>query len=248
CGLIGPNAVTVLSGKAYWMTPSREFMAYEGGVPFELNSTIGRDVAENLALVQGEKVFAFSNTAFGEVTWLYPDARDGSPAGSGIECSRYASYDTKSGELNIWAPGTYDRTAWIDAGVFPYPLATDTSGNIFYQEKGRSFNGGTFTSSLTTAVIPIGNGNTLFGIRSFFPDFDDQQGGMNLTVITYKEPNSDSTTYGPYAVAANATKVDLGPSYPVGRFAQFKYDAATAPSFLRHGQHQIDVYDTGMVN
>lgn len=237
CGLIGPNAATVLNGIAYWMTPDGEFKMYGGGPVIDLDSTIGRDVAENIADRQGEKVFAYCSSKHSEVEWLYPDGRDGT------ECSRYASYKTNGGEFNIWVPGTFDRTAWIDSGVFLFPLACDTSGNLFFQEKGNTANGGVITWRLRTAAFDLGEGTNLFQIDAFIPDWDDLLGNVSAYVGTYLYPGATRVENGPYTFSASTEKIDFTLT---GRQADVEFQGASAPTFGRAGGNRLDVSDTGM--
>lgn len=239
CGLIAPNAVCVLAGVAYWMAPSGEFFAYAGGAPTAMQSPLRRDIFDHLSKVQQDKIYAHQDSGWSEAEWLYPDSRDD----EGLECSRY-------GMVNVngqWANGMFDRTAWVDSGTFSYPLATSTEGALYFQEKGATADGMPLEWSRKTGVIPIGDGNTLWGIRRFFPNVDDWQGGFDLTVYTSNFPNGPWTTYGPYSVPTNATSIDLGPQFPVGKFAQFLLEGNASPAFAREGVHMIDPYDTGMV-
>lgn len=238
CGLIGPNAVAMKNGRAYWMTPAGKFMVYSGGSPEELYSTVGRDVSENLAPAQGDKVYASSLTGFNEIWFWVPDIRDGN------ECSRYVILQI---DQSVWSIGRKAMTAYMDIGALGYPIAVGTNGLLYYMEKGNSADGEPLEWSRLSGVIPIGNGNTLFSVPSFLPNADDWVGGFNLTVRMANEPNGPFTTYGPYAVASNSTRVDLGPMFPTGKFGQFLFEGNSAPAFMREGVHQIDVHDTGMV-
>ncbi len=238
CGLIGPNAACIMGGTAYWMSPAGEFWSYGGGGATPLKSPMRRDIFDNLAKVQQDKIYSYAVNSYGEAAWLYPDNRDGSN-----ECNRYGKVNTD----NQWDNGEFDRTAWVDAGAMNYPMAASTEGALYFQEKGNSDNGGALTWSRLTGVIPIGDGNTLFGIRSFFPNVDDWLGGFMLTIYMGNDPNAATTAYGPYAISTGATKVDLGPVFPTGKFAQFLIEGNAAPAFAREGVHMIDIYDTGMV-
>ncbi len=237
CGLIGPNAATIMSGVAYWMAPSGEFWAYAGGQPSPLQSTIRRDVFDNLSPVQQDKIYAFACASYSEVWWLYPDFRDGN------ECSRYALYSTLGGQVNIWAPGTFDRTAWIDAGPSEYPIATDTLGNIYFQEKGDSADGGLISWSLKTAAFDLGQGDNLFQIDGLIPDSKGQQGIMNLTFGVYLYPGSAVISDGPYMIDASTEKVDL---MLTGRQADLLFEGTAAPLSERFGAPRLNVKDTGM--
>jgi len=245
CGLIGPNAVAMLGGIARWITPAAKFAIYDGVSASPLDCPMGKDFADNLAPSQQDKIVGRSLFGFGEADFFYPDIRDGN------ENSRYLSQKVAPANdpgVGSWAPGELARTAVADVGALRFPLSVSpTTDYLYFDEKGNSADGGPLAWSRTSGIIPIGNGNTLFEIQSFYPNGDDWLGGYQLTVRTANEPNGPFTSYGPYAVATNATKVDLGPVFPIGKFAQFIKDGESAPAFIREGVDQISVNDTGMV-
>jgi len=236
CGLIGPNAAVVAGSMAFWMAPGGEFWVYDGGVCTPLQSTVRRDVFDNLAKVQGDKVYAFHIAAYNEVWWLYPDSRDGN------ECSRYAMYNYVSG---VWSVGTFDRSAWIDAGALRFPLACGVDGYLYSHEAGNSADGSALTWNIKSGKFDIGNGNTLFQISSIIPDFKDLQGGCQVTVEVSTYPNAPPTTFGPFSITTGTDKVDL---IAVGRQASLEFSATALPAFARQGSIRADITDTGMTN
>lgn len=234
CGLIGANAATIVAGIAYWMTPAGEFMAYDGSMPVMLHSSIGQDVVNNLAFVQTSKIYAFPGARFGEAGWLYPDERDGQ------ECSRYALM----GEKNAWwAPGTFDRTARVDSGVFPFPLATDTSGHLYFHDKGSTADGGPISWSLSTGAFNLGAGDDIFQLNGIIPDFKNQQGNVSIEIGTYLYPGAPRVPLGPYTAAVGTVKVDFIAS---ARQADIVWSGTSAPAGGRFGSPTMDVTDTGM--
>jgi hypothetical protein len=238
CGLMGPNAVAILDGVAFWKSPAGENFRYAGGAPQPMQSTMRRDFFENLAKVQQDKVFAAPISGFGDVITLYPDSRDGN------ECSRYEHLSTLANQgLGAWAPGTFDRTCWVDAGALPYPLAVSSSGQVFFQEKGNTANGGPINWWLETGAIDIGDGNNLFMVRSIIPDFAGLLGGFSMTLYTYAYPNATPAALGPYPVNSTTTKVD---TTALGRQIAFRFEGNAAPAFARMGSLRFDIVDSGM--
>jgi hypothetical protein len=234
CGPMGAHAPVMLAGSAYWLANTGEFFRYTGTAPEPLFAPIRKYVFDNMALSQGEKVYAFANSAFKEVGWVYPDKRDGN------ECSRYALYSVAD---NCFSIGTFDRTAWIDSGGAPYPIAADSTGQLYYQEKGKSDNGNALTWSLTTGAVNLSDGNDLMRVLSMIPDFDDFEGGCDVTVMAYRYPNSTPTTT-TQSVTATTEKIDFRIT---GRQVQLKFDGNSAPAFMRTGQITVDARPTGMV-
>lgn len=234
CGPMGAHAPVMLAGNAYWLANTGEFFRYTGTAPEPLFAPIRKYVFDNMALSQGEKVYAFANSAFKEVGWVYPDKRDGN------ECSRYALYSVAD---NCFSIGTFDRTAWIDSGGAQYPIAADSTGQLYYQEKGKSDNGNALTWSLTTGAVNLSDGNDLMRVLSMIPDFDDFEGGCDVTVMAYRYPNSTPTTT-TQSVTATTEKMDFRIT---GRQVQLKFDGNSAPAFMRTGQITVDARPTGMV-
>ncbi|MBL8642468.1 MAG: hypothetical protein JNK21_00935 [Rhodospirillaceae bacterium] len=235
CGLMGPNAVVQVSGAFFWLTPGGEFYMYDGGAPRPLQSTVRRYVNDNLSWVQQDKIYAFANAAWGEVTWLYPDKRDGN------ECSRYASYNYLE---NTWAVGTFDRTAWADAGVFQYPLATDTTGRVWFQEKDFSEDGAARSWSLSSAYFDVGDGHAHINILGAYPDAEDLQGGYTITINTkHRDARGDHTrANGPYNITGATGKVSLRAT---GQQAQVVWSGDDAPTFFRMGAFRLDLKASG---
>ncbi len=234
CGPMGSHAPVMLAGNAYWLANTGEFFRYTGTAPEPLFSPIRKFIFDNMALSQGEKVYAFANSAFKEVGWLYPDKRDGN------ECSRYVLYSVAD---NAYSLGTFDRTAWIDSGGAQFPIAAATDGQLYYQEKGASDNGNALVWSLTTGAIDISDGNELMRVLGMIPDFDDFEGGCDVTMMAYLYPNSTPVEQ-TQPVTSTTTRADYRIT---GRQIQLKFQGNSAPAFMRTGQIKIDVRRTGMV-
>lgn len=233
CGLIGPNAVAEKDGSAFWMTRSGTFYTFTGGSPTPLNCPLQRYVVDNLDFVQADKVYAGTNSANNEVWWFYPDLRDGD------ECSRYVAYNYLE---NTWTCGAWDRTAWADAGVLQYPLATDTAGSLYYHEIGHTADGGPITAYLESAPADVGDGDTLMSVLRLVPDFEDLSGGLTLTLKGRLFPVATETAYGPYTVLGTTEKIDVRLT---ARQVALRIDSASAPSFWRLGALRADLRDTG---
>jgi hypothetical protein len=233
CGLIGPNAVCELNGVFYWLTNGGEFYRFAGGVAEPLQSTVRRDVFDNLAKVQGDKVVCFPMGQWSEIWWLYPDSRDGN------ECSRYVIYNFLE---NTWSVGTFDRTAWADAGVYGFPMAASSGGRVYFQEKDFSDNGAPWSWSLTSGRVNAGDG--LVNITGIKPNSDDLKGGYQITVTGYI-PNDIgliSDTFGPFDV--NSGSGSIGTRITAQQI-QMNWSATDAPTFYRMGAFQADVRPSG---
>lgn len=233
CGLIGPNAVAEKDGTAFWMSRSGEFYTYSGGTPQPLACSVQRYVADNLDWRQADKVYAGTNSAHSEIWWFYPDSRDGS------ECSRYVAYNYAEG---TWTVGSWDRTAWADAGVLQYPIATDSSGYLYYHEIGHTADGGAITAYVESAPLDLADGEQLLSVMRAVPDVEDLQGGMTLTFKGKRWPAGSETEHGPYTVLATTEKIDFRMT---ARQMALRVDSASAPSFWRLGALRLDLRPTG---
>ena len=234
CGLIGPNAVCEARGKIYWLSPSGQFFVYGAGGVSPIESSVRRDMMDNLSWVQHDKIYAWHNSGFNEIWWSYPDSRDGN------ECSRYVIYDYGEG---VWSIGKYDRCSWSDAGSYQYPLAVDTSGNIWFHEKGLSDDGSARSWSLTSGWFDIGDGDQHLLINGLYPDAEDLQGGYNVTFTTQARNaiGTNERSYSSQNITSSSGKVDVRAT---GQIAKITWSATDAPSFYRQGVPSIDINPT----
>jgi hypothetical protein len=232
CGLIGPNAAALVGGVWYWMTPAGAFYAYGGAEPQMLPCTLARDVKDNLAFVQQDKVYAsrLVGKNYSEVWWFYPDMREGD------ECSRYVIYDTINGS---WSCGTFNRSAYVDATTFEYPLAVDTSGQIWFHEKGFTEDGGP-RSWFVESAYNKGPGADAIIINGVKPDSDDLQGGYQIT-FTSKNRNARGISTRTYP-ALNISGATGQKSVRVkGEQVSMRTSGSSAPAFWREGATEYDV-------
>lgn len=243
CGLIGPNAVTQVGGVTYWMDPGGGFWGYSSSFPFTIQCPMARDISDNLAWVQQDKIYAFPVTTNGrvEVWWLLPDSRDG------VECSRYVSYQitaTQEAGVPVWTNGTFDRTAWHNSGVFQYPLAVNSSGTVWYQEKGFTEGGLPRSWSATTAYFDLSDSGEQMRFLAIQPDSDDQQGIYTVTINTRIRTSSGviTRTFGPYSVMSSTGKVSVRAN---GEEAQLVFEGNSAPTFWRMGAYRHNVEKSG---
>ncbi|MTJ81733.1 MAG: hypothetical protein F8N37_12045 [Telmatospirillum sp.] len=235
CGLIGPNAVTVLDGIPYWMTPTGRFLRYVGVIE-PIECPFQEDIFTNLAPVQQEKIFASVLTFPGgvRIKWEIPDGRDG------VECSRYAEYDPASG---IWSTGPLARTAAVSAGALPLPVAVGPDGTVFWQEKGSYADGGPLSWSFKTAPMEIGNGDTLMAITRMIGDWKTLQGAATVTLYGRNWPADGDQVVGPLPITAGDLHTDF---VMTARQVAVEFKGQGAPSKMRIGRIRFQVEDTGM--
>lgn len=236
CGLIGPNAAVVVGQTAYWMSPDKQFYAYAvGGQPSPVPCAIRAEIAENLAASQGDKVVASSNSAFSEIRFDYPDARDG------YENSRYVVLCLNGDDRGSWWKGLMARTAFVDAGPTAYPLGTDFDGSVFYHEKGQSADGSAFAWFIETAdqVLDV---NWRMLVREVWPDLKGQAGAVTVTLTGRERPQGAEVMTASQPMAPGEVKADLLAS---GRLFKVKFSGESAPTACRIGKPVFDVARAG---
>jgi hypothetical protein len=205
--IISPNAATQASGIVYWMGVDKFYM-YDGRVQ-TLNCDLRRYVFQDINLDQSAQVFSGTNEGFNEVWWFYCAAGE-------TEVSRYVVYNYAE---RIWYYGTMGRTAWLDSGLQPSPLAATYSYNLVSQEQGLDDNE-TVTAVALDAYISssefdIGDGHNFGFIWRVLPDltFED-----SVNSPTGAAPSVTMTLYG---LANSGSGVTSSASQPVAKGSSY---------------------------
>jgi hypothetical protein len=230
CGLIGPNAMVVVGQKAVWMSPDLQFRSYTlGGQPTIIDCPIRKDMTNNIAGSQKDKIVASGCSKFGEVRFDYPDKRDG------FENSRYIVVSTIDGN---WWRGQMARTAMVDAGPSTSPIGVTVGGNVYTHETGVSADGAAFAWFFETGEVYMDEATTTM-VRGMWPDTSEQQGAWNLTMFSRLHPNDQSARqFGPVAIAPTDDKVDIRFS---GRLFRIRLSGNSLPAAGRLGVPVFDI-------
>jgi len=139
--IMSPNSAVIASGIVYWMGVDKFYM-YDGRVQ-TLNCDLRRYVFGDLNQEQALQVFTGTNEGFNEVWWFYCSA-------SSTAVDRYVVYNYLE---HVWYYGTMSRTAWLDSGLQPVPIAANyvtatLTGNLINHETGLNDN----TTGTATAI------------------------------------------------------------------------------------------------
>ena len=170
-----PNAVIAVDDNVYWMGRS-EFYVYSGAVqrlPCMVRDYVFSDINEN----QLEKINGALNTEHSEVWWFYPSA-------SSDEVDKYVVYNYSE---QVWYYGILGRTAWMDRGIFDFPIAANVDGYLYEHEFG--FNDGTtnpasaIDSYIQSSPIDIGDGEQFMFINKMIPDVDFRNSTATLPEV-----------------------------------------------------------------
>ena len=165
--IAGPNATALASGVIYWMGVDK-FYAYDGRVQ-TLNCDLRRHVFNDFNIDQRAQVYSGTSEAFNEVWWFY--------------CSANSNYIDKYVIYNYlekaWYYGTLDRTAWLDSGLLPNPIATNyntttQTGRLILHESGLNDNtDGTnyaLNAYIASSEFDIGDGHNFGFVWRIIPD------------------------------------------------------------------------------
>jgi hypothetical protein len=156
--IAGPNSAVATEDYVFWMGLDN-FYVYAGQTA-QLPCTVKEKVFNDINLEQSDKIYGGVNSEFSEVFWFYPS--EGSQ-----QNDRYVVYNYLE---KVWYFGTLERTAWLDRGTRPYPIATDNNGYTYNQEFGYDADGAAMDSYIESAVIDLGDGEKFAYIRRLIPD------------------------------------------------------------------------------
>lgn len=202
--IIGPNAVTTVGDKVFWMD-RENFYVYTGRVQ-TIPCTLLRYVFDDINLEQNFKCFAASNKMFDEVFWFYPSA-------DSTEIDRYVKFNFTE---NTWDLGTLSRTAWVDYGIHNNPRASGISSDtnfVYVHETGDDNDGSPMTSFIESADFDIGDGDQFMFVSRLVPDIDitstDADASVNYILKTRNYPGDSLTTNSTNAVKSSTQQAFL---------------------------------------
>tara|TARA_R100001530_G_scaffold113028_1_gene80026 strand:+ start:113 stop:1999 length:1887 start_codon:yes stop_codon:yes gene_type:complete len=211
-GTISKNSPAMIEGGAFWMGVDN-FYAYDGAVK-TLKCPVLNHVFNSFNQVQREKVFSAEIIEFNEIWWFYPSAGQ-------TEVDKYVIFNYID---NTWSIGSLSRTAWHDAGIYTYPIATNGSGFVYNQEYGYNDESSAMTASIETGFFTGDQaGNSIYFIDKIIPDTTFVGTGTKQIKFQMKSklyPNTTETTKGPFTLAETKGKLNMRSR---GRSFQSKY-------------------------
>ena len=250
--IMGPNAVSLASGVVYWMGVDKFYM-YDGRVQ-TLNCDLRRYVFGDLNLGQAQQVFSGTNEGFNEVWWFYCSANS-------TTVDKYVVFNYLE---KIWYYGTMARTAWLDSGLLPNPIAATYINNIVNQEDGVDDNStGTVApidAYISSSEFDIGDGHNFGYIWRVLPDLtfadsntapDGSQAQVTMTLYPMANSGSGAGSPGIDYVnkipAYNITEEFTGIVYTRvrGRQLIFKIESNQIGTNWQLGAPRIDIRPDG---
>ena len=205
--VIGQNSVALASSVVYWMGKDKFYM-YDGRVQ-TLNCDLRKFVFQNINQTQNQQVFASTSEAYNEVWWFYV-------SGSGTTINAYVVYNYIE---KLWYYGSMARTAWLDSGLLPNPVAATYNGYIVNQESGvDDVETGTAVSIpayISSSEFDIGDGHNFAFVWRILPDltFEGSTSGTTpeATMTLYPMYNSGSGTNNPRSNGVQSINLSANP-------------------------------------
>jgi len=224
CGLISRKAIAAVDSLVFWMGKNG-FFAFDGSTVAELQCDVTDYVFDNLNQAQISKIYAMSNNTHDEVWWFYPDKESS-------ENIRYVAFNYKG---QYWMTGDLGRSAGVDSGVFPYPMAFDDNGDLFEHEVGLNVGGATIFAE--TGPLSLGAGDQVMIASKLIPD-EKTQGDTIAKFKTRFHPNDVEREYGPFTMS-NPTSVRF-----TGRQVRMRVEGDRLAAW-RVGTMRLDVAPRG---
>ena len=247
--IVGPNAAVIASGAIYWMGVDK-FYKYDGRVQ-TLNCDLRRHIFGDFNILQTQQVYAGTNEGFNEIWWFYCSA-------DATSSDRYVIYNYLE---DVWSYGDLGRSAWLDSGLLPRPVAATYDSELVQHEDGvDSYVLGTQTAlpaNISSSEFDIGDGHNFGYVWRIVPDLTFEGSSTSptptVTMTLYPMQSSGSGTGDP--AAANVTK---GSNYVIteeytgiiytrarGRQMIFKISSDQIGTTWQLGAPRIDVRPDG---
>jgi len=253
--VISPNSMITVNNVTYWMGRDRFYM-YSGRVevlPCSLRQYVFNDINNN----QAYQVFAGANEAYNEVWWYYV-----SESSANTVVDKYVIYNYLD---RVWYYGNLNRSAWIQSGTQPFPIAADYNGRLLYHENGTDDQSTSATLPIEAYVqssdFDIGDGHNFGFVWRILPDVNFNGSTTNQPLVTMTvKPRQNSGT--PYGTADNpqvrsAQNYTTIPAYTVqefdgqvytrirGRQMSFRIESNTVGVAWQLGSPRIDIRPDG---
>lgn len=246
----GPNAVALASGVIYWMGVDKFYM-YDGRVQ-TLNCDLRRYIFQDFNSLQNQQVYASTNEGFNEIWWFYCSANS-------TVIDRYVVYNYFE---RVWYYGTMGRTAWLDSGLLPYPIATTYNGKIVQHEDGVDDAEDPnavlpIAANISSSEFDIGDGHNFGFVWRILPDltFSGSSSSVTpqVTMTLYPLQNSgsgvSSTASAPVVKSSTyvITEQFTGQIYTRARGRQliFKISSVDLGTTWQLGAPRIDIRQDG---
>ena len=244
----GPNAVVLASGVTYWMGIDKFYM-YDGRVQ-TLNCDLRRYVFQDLNTEQRQQIYGGTSEAYNEIWWFYCSTNS-------TVNDRYVVYNYLE---KIWYYGTMGRTAWLDSGLQPFPLAATYSNRLVNQEDGiddqETNTPVAIDAYISSSEFDIGDGHNFGFVYRIIPDLTfagSTADAAQVTMTLYPLQNSGSgASYSGSAPVTRSTTYSITEEFTGqiytrvrGRQMIFKIESNTVGTNWQLGAPRIDIRPDG---
>lgn len=174
--VMSPQSMITANNVTYWMGVDK-FYTYNGRVDV-LPCALRQYIFSTLNRDQAYQVFAGHNEGYNEIWWFYCDA-------SSTTINKYVIYNYLD---QVWYYGSMARTAWLDSGIRPYPMAASYLNRILFHEVGTD-DGETDTTLpihayIQTSDFDIGDGHNFGFMWRMLPDVNFNGSTVNKPTVT----------------------------------------------------------------
>jgi hypothetical protein len=246
CGLVAPNAVTVIDGTAYWVGPDLQWRIWAPGtLPAVLRCPIRADMADNVHRAFLRRIIVFAHPTWDEVWCFYPDVRDGAVAGAYLP-SRYVAFSRQEG---AWFRGGFGRDAVLDSSARPDGMSSEASflaasaKQPYQHDYGHTARGAALSWHIQSGDQYVDGGRRRVMVRDIEPDFENQIGDVALTLEVRDRPQSAAAIKGPHTLTTSTTRKAFRAA---GRIMNVKFSGGAASgSSMRLGKPTFDCVTLG---
>jgi hypothetical protein len=209
-----PNGVAYAGATMYWMGVDK-FYKYDGSVQ-TLNCDLRQYVFGDINLEQAYLNFAGTNEGFSEVWWFYCSKNSTS-------VNRYVVYNYLE---NVWYYGNMERTAWLDSGLYAYPMAATPNRRLVFHENGvddyELTDPQPIAAYIESAEFDIEDGDHFGFIWRVLPDVTFRGSTtefpqVTMSLIPYKNSGSGENNFSSVGGAGSASVARVA-TFPVEQF------------------------------
>jgi hypothetical protein len=122
--------------------------------------------------------------------------------------------------------------------VFDFPIASDSSGTLYFHENGNDDNGAEMGEFIESSPFDLDDGNRVLRIKSIVPDFKMSGGVVKLFLKTRLHPNGVLTTSEELLITSATERVFLR---QVGRQVALRIEGTDIGHEWRLGKPRFDI-------
>lgn len=250
CGLIAPQARTVLGNATYWMSIQGFFRLGGAGVePIDcpIWDVIFGDFPSvgNLSVYAGavNKTWMWSDTPFNEVWTFYASVSGGTG-----EIDSYVKM-TVTPQGMLWDYGKLERTAGIDQSIAGTPIAADGTLQLQQHDIGYDADGVPMVGAfIKSGLVSLGDGESFSFMDQLWPDLKwlGSNGYVTITLWSCSSPSGNLTTmHGPFTVVPETLQISVRVR---DRYIAYRIDwGVTLGCSARHGATKARMAPAGRV-